>query len=121
MSVHLSIFVVLALTTYGQLTLKSRSLVHGSMAENSDNIRYLLAMFTDVWALSAWSAAVLAGCFWMLALEKSNLGYAFPFMALTFVLVPIGAAVLLGEPLPLLRMAGVCLIIIGVTLSALAG
>jgi undecaprenyl phosphate-alpha-L-ara4N flippase subunit ArnE len=120
MSVHLSIFAVLALTSYGQLVLKARAAVYGSIAENSDMIRYLLAMFTDIWVLSAWTATVIGGCFWMLALEKNTLSYPYSFIALTFLIVPIGAAVFLGEPLPLVRIAGIGFIVIGVVMSAVA-
>jgi multidrug transporter EmrE-like cation transporter len=77
-------------------------------------------MCTDPWVLSGLAAAVAAGCFWMLAVQESDLGYAYPFMALSFVLVPLGASVLFGEPLPLLQLSGLALIVTGVALSALA-
>ena len=77
-------------------------------------------MFTDVWVLSGLAAAVLAGACWMLAIERLEVGYAYPFMALSFVFVPIGAASLFGEPLPALQLLGIALIVAGVTISALA-
>lgn len=120
MSVHLFILAVLLLTTYGQLVLKARSLTYMRTISAADSVSYLLAMFTDVWALSGWASAVLAGCFWMLAIQNSDLGYAYPFMALSFVLVPIGAAIFFGEPLPLSQLAGLALIVGGVTVSTLS-
>jgi multidrug transporter EmrE-like cation transporter len=118
---YLMIFAVLVLTAYGQLMIKARALVHASPPEvPASTMRYLFAMFTDIGVLSGLAAAVIAGAFWMLALERLQVGYAYPFMALSFVLVPLGSAVLLHEPLPLLQLFGLILIVSGVVVSALA-
>ena len=77
-------------------------------------------MFTDIWVLSGLAAAVFAGACWMLVVSRLEVGYAYPFIALSFVFVPIGSAVLFGEPLPGMRLIGIALIIAGVTVSALA-
>jgi len=115
------LFAVLALTVYGQLMIKLRALVHApEIAGGAGRLHYLAAMFADIWVLSALAAAVLAGACWMLAVSRLEVGYAYPFMALSFVLVPIGSAVLFGEPLPGVRLIGIALIIGGVTVSALA-
>ncbi|MGA3311023.1 MAG: hypothetical protein ABSD08_20780 [Xanthobacteraceae bacterium] len=115
------LFAVLALTVYGQLMIKARALAHASEAVGSpDTLHYLLAMFTDFWVLSGFGAAVLAGACWMLAIERLEVGYAYPFMALSFVFVPLGAMALFGEPLPAIQLLGLALIIAGVTVSALA-
>jgi multidrug transporter EmrE-like cation transporter len=115
------LFAVLALTVYGQLVIKSRAIVHAlEIAGTAGRLRYLAAMFSDFWVLSALAAAVLAGACWMLAVARLEVGYAYPFMALSFVLVPIGSTVLFGEPISGVRLAGIALIIAGVTVSALA-
>src|ERR1051325_2072607 len=92
---------VLTLTVYGQLVIKARALAHARDAiAASDRLHYLFAMFTDAWVLSGLAAAVLAGACWMLAIERLEVGFAYPFMALSFVLVPVGATLFFGEPLP---------------------
>jgi multidrug transporter EmrE-like cation transporter len=117
---YVMIAAVLMLTVYGQLILKSRALVHASaLAGASDYPRYLFAMFTDIGVLSGLAAAIIAAGCWMLALGRLEVGYAYPFMALTFVLVPLGSALLLNEPIPLLQLFGLSLIVAGVTISAL--
>lgn len=116
----LLLFAVLALTVYGQLVIKGRALFHAQGAAELGKVHYLALMFTDPWVLSSLGAAVLAAGCWMLAIERISLGYAYPFMSLSFVLVPIGAMSLFGEPLPPARLAGLLLIIAGVTFSALA-
>jgi multidrug transporter EmrE-like cation transporter len=114
------LFAVLVLTVYGQLVIKSRALVHATTNGTAGRLHYLAAMFTDIWVLSALAAAVLAGACWMLAVSRLEVGYAYPFMALSFVLVPIGSTLFFGEPLPATQLIGLALIIAGVTVSALA-
>jgi multidrug transporter EmrE-like cation transporter len=117
----LLLFTVLALSVYGQLMMKARALVHASAsAEASGKLQYLIAMLTDIGVLSAFAAAVPAAVCWMLVIERIDVGYALPFVALTFVLVPIGSTLLFGEPLPPIQLAGLALIVAGVTISALA-
>jgi multidrug transporter EmrE-like cation transporter len=112
---------VLGLTVYGQLIIKARALAHArDTIAASERFHYLVAMFADPWVLSSLAAAVLAGACWMLAIERLDVGFAYPFMALSFVFVPVGSMLLFGEPLPNMQLVALGLIIAGVTLSALA-
>ncbi len=112
---------VLALTVYGQLIIKARALAHNMIGSGaSGRLAYLLAMFSDPGVLSGLAAAALAAVAWVLAIERLEIGYAYPFMALSFVLVPLGARLLFGEPLPPIQVLGMALIVAGVTVSALA-
>jgi multidrug transporter EmrE-like cation transporter len=115
------LFAVLALTVYGQLVIKARALAHApEFAAASTKLPYLIAMLIDIRVLSGFGAAFLAGLCWMLAIEQLELGLAYPFMALSFVLVPIGSTVLFGDSLSPIRLLGLGLIVAGVTVSALA-
>jgi drug/metabolite transporter (DMT)-like permease len=112
---------VLALTVYGQLAIKARALGYAAEAARSQGkLNYLFSMVTDLWVLSGFAAAALAGACWLLAIQRLELGYAYPFMALSFVFVPVGSLVLFGEPLPATQMVGLALIVVGATVSALA-
>lgn len=117
----LLIFAVLALTVYGQLVIKARALAHAT--ENTamqSKFYYLLAMLMDFRVLSGFAAAFLAGLCWMLAIEKLELAYAYPFMALSFVLVPLGSTFFFGEVVPPMQWLGLGLIVAGVSVSTLA-
>jgi multidrug transporter EmrE-like cation transporter len=117
-SISLLLAVVL-LTVYGQLVIKARAIVH--VAEvNGGKLQYLLAMFTDFGVLSGLAAAVIASGCWMMAIERLDVGYAYPFMALSFVLVPIGSMFLFKEPLPPIQLLGIALIIAGVIVNAVS-
>jgi drug/metabolite transporter (DMT)-like permease len=118
---HLLLVAVLLLSVYSQLIMKSRALVHSSGANSSaDYLHYLIGMAADWRVLSAAGATFLAGVCWLLALQRLELGYAFPFMALSFVLIPVSAHLFLGEPLPMAQLLGLGLVIAGISISALA-
>lgn len=116
---HLLLFMALALSVYSQLVMKSRVLVHASASDAAAGyIQYLFAMATDWRALAAAFMTFLAGVFWLLALQRLELGYAFPVMALSFALVPVGANLLFGEPLSMMRLMGLGLVCAGVALAS---
>ena len=75
---------VVLLTVYGQLVIKARAIAHAAEA-SSGKLPYLVAMFTDVGVLSGLTAAVAASACWMLAIDRLDVAYAYPFMALCFV------------------------------------
>lgn len=121
MLASLMVFAVLVLTVYGQLMIKARALAHATPVDSgAGKLSYLIAMFSDIAVLSSLGAAGLASVCWMLAIERVEVGYAYPFMALSFVLVPVGSMVLFGERLPPFQLLGLGLIVTGVTVSALA-
>ena len=76
---------VLALTVYGQLVIKARALAYSADgAIEANKWAYLKAMLTDVGVLSGLVAAALAAIAWILAIERLDVGFAYPFMALSF-------------------------------------
>ena len=118
---HLLLFAVLVLSVYSQVMMKSRALLHSSVSDSSVGyLQYLVGMATDWRVLSAAVATFLAGVCWLLAIQRLDLGYAYPFMALTFVLIPVAANLSFGEPLPVAKLLGLSLVSIGITVSALA-
>ncbi|MEZ5890006.1 MAG: EamA family transporter [Xanthobacteraceae bacterium] len=115
---YLMLLAVVLLTVYGQLVIKAGAIAHATEA-SSGKLPYLVAMFSDIGVLSGLMAAVAASACWMLAIERLDVAYAYPFMALCFVLVPVGATFLFGERLPPIQLLGIGLIIVGVTVNAL--
>ena len=79
---------------------------------------YLFDVMTNLWILSSFAAAYVAALFWLAALRTMDLSYAYPFMALSFVLVLLLSAAIFGESLSTAKVAGVILICIGVAISA---
>lgn len=67
-------------------------------------------------ALAIYGSATLI---WIYVLKAVPLAYAYSFMALTFVLVPMLASIFLGETITLKYIIGACLIISGLLLTHL--
>ena len=51
---------------------------------------------------------------WIMVLSRLNLSYAYPFLALNFVLIALVSRVFLGESIPLMRWLGIGFICLGI-------
>lgn len=51
---------------------------------------------------------------WMVVLSRVNLSFAYPFVALNFVFILVGSALFLHEQIPVNRVLGTALIVLGV-------
>jgi multidrug transporter EmrE-like cation transporter len=60
----------------------------------------------------------LSTVFWLIALSKLELSYAFPFMSLALVGISVSAAAFHGEKLSLYRKLGIGIICLGILLIA---
>lgn len=118
MEKYLLIAATLLLTAYGQLVVKARSIAMVDKG-SSGRVEYIVAMFTDAGVISGLLAAVVASACWTLAIQRTSLSVAYPFMALTFVIVPIGSVLMFGERLSTLQVVGMVTIVAGVTVSAI--
>jgi drug/metabolite transporter (DMT)-like permease len=110
----LILFCVLALAV-GQLLFKmsARNLVMG------DHALDLLGLARDPWFLFALSLYALATLLWIWLLRKVPLVVAYPFFALSFVVVPFLSRAFLGEQVGLTYWAGVFLIMSGIVITIL--
>ncbi len=108
----------LALTLFGQLMTKARALDHAREA-GGRQAHYVLShddrppLPRGSRGPRSWRAS--AGLF---AIKETALSVAYPFMALSFILVPLGSAWLFGDRLTLGQLLGGALIVAGVTLNA---
>lgn len=116
---YLLIFGTLLLTVAGQLVIKWRALALLQAPLPSGKLAYLVAMFTDPYVWLGLGGAVLASVCWVLAVRQAPLSIAYPFMALSFLLVPAAAAVLFGESISAGQYVGMATIVAGVALTAI--
>ena len=102
-------------TVYGQLMLKWRLSLKGPLpAETKGQVFFLLNALLDPFVLSAFAAAFIASLFWMTAMTKYDVSFAYPFMSLAFVGVLIFGAVFFNEPLTIGKIVGLALIVAGI-------
>lgn len=69
------------------------------------------------WTLAALCIYAVATLAWMVVLSRVPLTVAFPFYGLTFIAVPLLAAIFLGEPLTARRVLGGAIILVGIAIS----
>ena len=101
---------VVVLMAVGQLLFKSTAMSwqqHGTLLAPAVAWRLMLA-------LAVYGVATIA---WIWVLRHAPLSMVYPLMALTFVLVPIGALWLFGEEIDLRFLLGTGLIVAGIVLA----
>ena len=109
------ILIAVVLMAYANVVLKLRIAALGGDSAASW-WSYLISMMLDPVTWSALIAAVVTGLLYVISLRQLELSVAEPLFALIFVVVPLAAALILGEHLPPLRIMGLVFIFIGVTL-----
>ena len=77
-----------------------------------EKIQFLLHVLLDPYIISGFVAAFIASFFWMAAMTKFDLSFAYPFMSLAFVFVLILSVILFKEPLTIHKVIGILGIII---------
>lgn len=117
---HSFIALTIALTVYSQVMIRWQmsQLLPPPTALGPKFLFLLQALFRP-WIMSSVVATFLAGLCWMAVLSRFPLSYAFPFMALNFVLVLFASALFFNEPLTLAKIAGNMLIVAGVFVLAI--
>lgn len=116
---YLLVLTTILLTAYGQLILKWQVLRAGALPAGwEDRLLFVGQLLLNPWVLSAFAGAFLASLTWMVAMSKLDIGRAYPFTALTFVIVVAGGSVLFSEHISVVRMVGISLIIIGIAIGS---
>ena len=112
----LYIFGTVVFTVYGQLILKWRIVKYGELPDLlSDKIIFLLKAIFDPFIFSGLFAAFIASLFWMAAMTKFDVSFAYPFITAGLTLATVFfAIVILNEPVSLNKVLGVLFIMSGV-------
>jgi drug/metabolite transporter (DMT)-like permease len=117
------ILVSVALAAVAQLTLKYG--MNQVAVEHPSEVRSPVAtLFEGFRQPAVWGGLALFGLsavFWMLVLSRTSLSFAYPFAALTYVLILVFDRVILKEPVVALRWSGVVLIVAGLVLVSRTG
>ena len=118
---HACIALTLFFTIYGQLVLKWQMGMAGQLpAGGGEKLVFLLRQLLNPWILSGYVSALLASVAWMAAMTRFELGYAYPFMSLAFILVMGFGALFLGESIGLTKLLGTLMVMAGLVLIARA-
>jgi drug/metabolite transporter (DMT)-like permease len=101
----------------GQVLLKMGMSNMGAMTFSLPNLGNLLwRLATNPLVVGGLMIYVCGTLFWLLALSRVDLSFAYPFASLSYVLMLLASWLLLNEHISLMRLAGSFVIIIGVVL-----
>jgi len=113
------IFGTIFFTVYGQIVLKWRINEVGTLPESlMVKVLFLVKLLFDPWIFSCFFAAFIASFFWMAAMTKFDISYAYPFMSSAFVLVFLLSVVLFQEPATWQKIVGLLFIVAGIIITS---
>lgn len=78
----------------------------------------LWKMATSIYVVGGLAVYVSGIFFWLLALNRVDLSYAYPFASLSYVLIFLSSWLMLKEDISLMRVLGMVVICVGVFLVA---
>jgi drug/metabolite transporter (DMT)-like permease len=113
------ILLSVSLAALAQLTLKHGmnqvTQASGTATLSGGSIKAIVTNLSVVGGLAIFG---LSAVVWLLVLSRASLSFAYPFAALTYVLILLADRFVLNEHIPGLRWAGVACIITGIVLVA---
>jgi len=109
------VFLTIFLAVYCQLIFRWRLPILADI--HPGKIGLILHAFVDPYVLSAYLVGgLVGGVCWMIAISTIPISFAFPFMSLTYPLVLLGAKLIYGENVGILKWVGILLIMGGIIL-----
>lgn len=121
---HLYILGTVFFTVLGQIIAKWRMTYYvdtlpSSLKEKA--VFFFTTMIFDPYIIATYLCGLFASLFWLMAIGRLELSYAYPFTSLAFVLVMISSVVFFGEQLTIYKIAGSGLIILGIAIMYYKG
>ncbi len=108
--------------TLGQLLLKTGMTSVGRLGAGAlqQPLETLIAIASTPVVWLGLASYAIGAVLWMVVLSRLDLGYAYPLLAISYILIPLLAHFLLGEAIPPLRWVGIAVIFVGVIIVARA-
>lgn len=104
----------ISLSAIAQLLMKFGML--GVRSSGATGNSLLIAAVINPYVFSGFAAYGIGAVLWLKVLSQADLSLAYPMVSLGFILVAMLSWVVLGEQLPLVRILGIALIVVGVAL-----
>jgi len=110
------IFGTVCFTVYGQLIVKWRIVEYGDLPGTfSEKMVFFSKILFDPFIMSGFFSAFIASLFWMAAMTKFEVSYAYPIIVSGLLLLTSLLGIyLLGESIHFGKIAGIFLILLGV-------
>jgi drug/metabolite transporter (DMT)-like permease len=103
----------------GQIMLKQGMNMIGPITISVGSfLRMLWVMGTNVYVFSGLAIYVLSVVFWLAALSRVDLSYAYPFASLSYLVMLVASWGIFDEKISVVRMVGTLVVCIGVLIIA---
>lgn len=112
---HFYILGTVLLTVFGQVVIKWQVRLVGPLpADLLGRVLFLWRFVTRPWVIGSMAAGFAAFLCWVMAMTRFELGYAYPFTSLAFLIVMFLGVLFFGETLSVTRITGTLLVIAGI-------
>lgn len=116
---HIYILATIFFTVFSQLVMRWQVSSSGSLPETfSEKLTFIFHLFLNPWVILSILATFLAGVSWMLAMTKFEISYAYPWIALNFVLMMFFGWLFFSELITLTKLMGTLLVVVGIVVIA---
>jgi multidrug transporter EmrE-like cation transporter len=114
----LFIFLTIAFTVAGQILVKQGMLeVGANPSQLSQFPGFLWRALTNPYVFLGFGSAFAASLTWIVAISRSELSFAYPFMGLPIVTVLTLSPIIFGETVPLTRWMGTVIVCVGIWIA----
>jgi len=118
----LAILISVFLAVVGQLLLKMGMLRVGKFSFNiSTLVHQYIKILLNPFVIAGLFGFFISMLIWLYVLSRMELSFAYPFVALNYVLILFGSYFLLKETITPMKVIGVAVIVIGVYLISRGG
>src|SRR5262245_59197111 len=114
MIVYLLLLIAISLTVTGEVLLKlGMNQVRAEVGAFTASLPVLLRTFTE-WRVILGFALIFSGAlFWLGVISRADFSFAYPLLALSYVIALLPARFVLQEPLSLNRILGALIVVVG--------
>lgn len=119
---HLLALATPILAAISQILIKWETRLASEQFEQLDSkIIFLMHFLLRPMVIVAFFFTFLSGLTWILAISKLDLSQAYPYVAITYILVPSAGIFLFGEVMSMQKIVGSLVVIVGIGIVMLDG
>ena len=113
------ILISILFSVFGQLSMRKGMMIFGEVNLNLGNFPLtVIQVFTRPFIILGLIFYAIGTIFWLTALSKVELSFAYPMLSLGYVLIFFLSWILLGEKVSFIRFSGIALVCLGLFLVA---
>lgn len=114
----LSILIPVTAAAIGQMILKVGMTQVGELKFSDGLVNIFSRTFTNLYVLGGLAFFGVNAILWLVVLSREKLSFAYPMVAFAYIVTILLSKFLLHEDIPLLRWAGLFVIIVGILMIA---